>query len=315
MKEIDIYLIAGQSNASGHSKIKDAQSIYEQYPTLREGYSHVHYAGNARVDAEEYTKLVNRDMPWIRARLGLGARNENYMGPEAGLAVALSSYYNEESDRYAGLIKFAHGGTGLLDNHVRSNTFGNWMPPSYAKLIGVPWENEPIRGVLYRLLLAQIEKNLTELPAYGGFDKVNIKGMYWMQGCHNRGVPEEYRKAFPLFAADLRRDLAALLTRLYGEDCGAADMPIVVGTISRTFMMDAKDPETHVNRAFIEMQRHLPDEVPNCFVADNSEYALCRWDADEQKVIALGTDRGHWNQQDALDIGIGAGKIFVSMLQ
>ena len=313
MKEIDIYLIAGQSNASGHSKIVDAESIYAQYPALREGYDHVHYAGNSRVDEENFTRLLNRDIPWCHTRLGFGAFNEGRMGPEAGIAVGLSALYNKESGRHAGLIKFAHGGTGLLDNRVRSNLFGNWMPPSYAKLIGLPWENEPITGRLYRLLLAQVEKNLGELVAYGGFDKINIKGMYWMQGCHNRNVPEEYRRAFPLFASDLRRDLAALITRLYGNDCGAANMPIVVGTISRTFMIDGPAMIERINLPFIEMQRSLPDVVPNCYIADNAEYAVCGWNEATGKVIPLGSDTAHWNQQDALDIGIGVGKIFCEL--
>jgi hypothetical protein len=315
MKEIDIYLIAGQSNASGHTKVRDAEAIYRQYPELRAGYDHVHYAGNSRVDADNFKALVNRDFPWCRTRLGLGIRHDGYMGPEAGMAAGLSAIYNKESGRHAGLIKFAHGGTGLLDNRVRSNLFGNWMPPSYAKLIGVPWENEPITGVLYRLLLAQVEKDLRELRYYGDFDKVNIKGMYWMQGCHNRGVPQEYRRAFPLFAADIRRDLAAVLTGLYGEDCGAAEMPIVVGTISRTFMIDGPGMIERINVPFIEMQRSLPEVVPGCYVADNSEYAICAWDEAEGKVIPLGTDTAHWNQQDALDIGVGVGKIFCDLAQ
>lgn len=309
MKEIDIYLIAGQSNASGHSKVVDAERILARYPKLRCGYEFIHYAGNSRVDADNYTTIVNRDLPWGATRLGLGVRHDGYMGPEAGMAVGLSAYYNEANGRHAGIIKFAHGGTGLLDNRVRSNLLGNWMPPSYAKLMGLPWESDPISGVLYRLLLSQVEKNLGELFAYGGFDRIHIKGLYWMQGCHNRGNPTEYRKAFPLFASDLRRDLAALLTRLYGNDCGAAQLPIVVGTISRTFMLDRMDMIEKINLPFIEMQRSLPELVPHCYVLDNAEFAICGWDEATQSIVALGTDKGHWNQEDALQIGINAGKM------
>lgn len=309
MKTIDIYLIAGQSNAAGHSKVRDADAIYDRYPALREGVPFVHYAGNSRTDADGFSRLVDRDLPWMPARLGLGILHDGFMGPEAGMAIGLSAYYNEESGRHAGMIKFAHGGTGLLDNRVRSNLFGNWMPPSYAECLGIPWENEPITGVLYRLLLKQVEKNLGELMAYGGFDSVRLKGLYWMQGCHNRGNPTEYRKAFACFAADLRRDLAALTARLYGADCGATTLPILVGTLSRTFGLDRADMVETLNLPFIRMQRSLPDEIPYCYVADNAEYAICGWDAEQNTAIVLGTDKWHWNQTDALAIGINAGKI------
>ena len=40
-KSIDIYLIAGQSNASGTSKVSDASAAYLWAPELRNGYSNI----------------------------------------------------------------------------------------------------------------------------------------------------------------------------------------------------------------------------------------------------------------------------------
>lgn len=37
-KTMDIYLIAGQSNAGGHTKVKDANALYAKAPGLYKGY-------------------------------------------------------------------------------------------------------------------------------------------------------------------------------------------------------------------------------------------------------------------------------------
>ena len=171
MAEIDLYLIAGQSNAAGFTKVRDAEALYGIAPALREGFDHVLYAGNARADADQWKRLINRDVAWCPTRLGLGAHHEGYMGPEAGMAVVLSKRYNAESGRYAGLIKLAHGGTSLLEKRVGSNVFGNWCPPSLAKEQGIAWEGDPITGELYRLLLAQLERNARELHQKAAMDE------------------------------------------------------------------------------------------------------------------------------------------------
>ena len=310
---LDIYLIAGQSNAAGHTKVRDTRPLYNDAPGLEEGYSHVLYAGNARQD--NGTTVQNNDKTWRPTTLGFGIeRGAVYMGPEAGIAAALSEYYNEESGRYAGIIKMAHGGTGLLNNTTGSNQFGNWMPPSYAEHLNIAWENEPITGVLYRELLDTVERHVTDLAATGvEFDGVCIKGMYWMQGCNNRYVPNEYRLAFIMFAEDLRADLSELMIELTGEDCGAAEMPIFVGTISETFSLQDEDTPRTVNRPFIRMQKELPKAVEHCYVVDNSQYKIGQWDSLANEVVVLGSDAAHWNQEDMLDIGMNAGKMMLDV--
>lgn len=307
--EIDIYLIAGQSNAAGHTKIEDLTAAYRYAPELKDGFSNVLYAGNARGD--NGIKVVNHDTDWVPARLGLGvpSGNKERIGPEAGMAKALAEYYNEESGKYAGIIKFAHGGTGLLNTKTGSNQFGNWVPPSYAAGKGIQWDNDPVTGVLYRELLNTVREKVELLADYGeGFTKINIKGMYWMQGCNNRNSPSEYRRAFEFFARDLRRDLASLMTELTGEDCGAAEMPIYVGTISATFGLNDANTEENINKPFITMQKKLPNFVSNCYVIDNSAYAMGYWDASTDTVVVLGSDKHHWCQSDILKIGYNVGK-------
>ena len=302
-KSIDIYLIAGQSNASGYTRITSASSLYERAPDLKTGYSNVHYAGNARSDKDSYATLVNNQKSWRPVTLSLG-RADGYFGPEAGMAQSLSAYYNEETGKHAGIIKLAHGGTCLLNSTSGSNQHGNWVSPSYAEHLGVTYAS-PVGG-LYNALVEEVRTQIAELEEYGGFTHVNIVGLYWMQGENDRGNPTEYEKAFGYFVDDLRISLSAVAKRFNGDedDGGASRMAVFVGSVSETFSA-ATESNIASNRTFIEMQKGLAETIENCYFVDNSAYAINQWNGTESVVV--GSDRYHWNQEDALSIGINVG--------
>ena len=312
-KSIDIYLIAGQSNAAGCTKITDANSAYLWAPELQTGYTNIHYAGNSR-DNSSGTR--DRDLPWQKTTLGLGVDlggTVSYVGPEAGMAKALSTYYNEQTGRVAGFIKYAYGGSSLLNNTTGStHQDGNWVSPSYAEYLQIADYDNAVTGRMYRNFLDQVEKNILELSEYGGYNQINIKGLYWMQGCANRANPTEYQKAFTYFCSDVRTDLSALAQALSGEGrtVNATDLPIIVGTISQTQNLTSADTE-NVNSAFIAMQKELPEVVENCYVVDNSQYAITRWNANAGAAEILGSDQWHWNQADALEIGENVGELIL----
>ena len=131
---IDIYLIAGQSNAVGHTKITDSKAAYEFAPELKRGFQYVLFSGMTRWDNVDGSgKYFSHDYRWIKTTLGLGKGDDsNYMGPEAGMAKAFSEVYNKESGKTAGIIKYGHGGTSMWKTDG-SNQFGNWASPSYAE--------------------------------------------------------------------------------------------------------------------------------------------------------------------------------------
>ena len=313
-KEIDIYLVAGQSNAVGHTKIDDASKIYAAAPVLDGGVPHVHYAGNSRSDGNGAAKNFEKD--WQKTTLNLGMK-VGYMGPEVGMAAALSAYYNPESGKHAGIIKFAHGGTSLLNKNSGSNAFGNWVSPSYAESLGVTWndtdkagETEVVGG-LYRGLLNEVYQRVGELKEYGGFTKINIKGIYWMQGCNNRydhkNNPNAYPEAFGLFVQDLRQDLAQMMTQTFGSPCGANTMKVFVGTLSNTFMLDGETTEEQINKPFIEMQKKLPENISGCYVVDNSAYAISKWENGGRVKVEGSPDGAHWGQDNMFAIGKNVG--------
>ena len=316
---IDIYLVAGQSNAVGYTNIVDKNAAYEFAPELKKGFSNVLFAGRLRWDSGDYYTAL--DYAWRATKLGLGAGGGEKMGPEAGMAKALSEFYNETSGKTAGIIKYGHGGTSLLtkvtDTTGPSNKYGTWVSPSYA-VAKLGFKNQAeykasMTGALYREFLEVIKNRLMSLRGMG-YTNVNIKGLYWMQGENDRREPDEYAVAFRYFASDIRRDVARIVrTMTAGDDRGAAEMPIVVGTISQTQNLEYPRAES-VNLEFIAMQKRLPDSVSNCYVVDNSQYAISRYDENTGKVNTdgLGSDQWHWNQADQLEIGFNVGREFLS---
>lgn len=203
------------------------------------------------------------------------------------MADALSSYYNAESGKTAAIIKYAAGGTSLLNNLGGENApEGNWVSPSYQATLtsGV----SPLTGGLYRNLLAEAQKRIGELKDMGY--TVHVKGLYWMQGESDVGQEAEYKKAFEFFVSDIRRDL--------GEIAGAdlSSMPIYVGQISETTGGDTSGrPQT-----FINMQNTLSD-IEGVYIIQSGQYK-----------IGYGFDSGcydvwHWSYRAQLAIGNLAG--------
>jgi hypothetical protein len=154
-KSVDLYLIAGQSNASGNSTFKEADMRGLSENTYY-GNNNVYYVGNP--GASEVTL----------ARIGQG-EGLNKIGAEVGMAEALQTatygegsaeknLYDATRGRYAAIVKRAVGGSSLMDDCTSDfdKRIGNWCPPSYAKEVGNPYDDTSVNatGRLYRELVA-----------------------------------------------------------------------------------------------------------------------------------------------------------------
>ncbi len=287
LKDIDIYFIAGQSNASGYTKYEqdEIKTINDDYVY---GFNNIWYTGNSRSGSETTANNRVRDISLMRA--GYGAYTTT-MGVEPGLAEALSVYYNHETGREAGFIKYAAGGTRLLNYFTGENKpEGNWVPPSYQAMLtsGVTEKT----GGLYRNFLAQARKSIADYKKLG-YNPV-VKGLYWMQGESDRDAPSEYLKAFKCFASDVRADL----TEICEQDCST--MPIIIGEISRSFA-SCDTNSMNLNAGFIAMQNTIPNNVANTYIVKSSVF-------DQNAYIngvatKVGSDQHHWNYKDHLKIG------------
>lgn len=276
---IDIYLIAGQSNAAGTTKVNERElaALDSRYI---DGFEHILYAGSANPGSGPYELDIQK------VKVGCGI-DENHMGPELGMAEALSEYYNSQTGAYAGFIKYAEGGSSLL------YTGRDWVSPSYKKTL--TGELPDTTGYLYNEFIDEVKQRMEEYRN-AGYEPV-IKGMYWMQGEANRDNPAEYTKAFKYFVTDVRNDL----TKITGQNL--QNMPILVGEISRTFH-DDEATDIEINTRFIAVQRELPNVVSDCYIIPSAEYDM------NNKVGAVGSDVWHWNYEDCLTIGNLVGECF-----
>lgn len=306
-KFIDVYIIAGQSNAGGHSQVVDMDALMNTIPQLKNGFDNVFYAGNYKSSNAE-----PRIHEWQSVKIGFGY-SDNCFGPEIGMAKVLGEYYSDTNSDI-GIIKYARGGTCLLNVKTDSNIYGNWVSPSYAEYLGVTYTNEDITGKLYRNLLEQIRTNLSELKEFGGYTKINLKGIYWMQGESDRSKPDEYAIAFKYFAEDIRRDLSAIMKEFTNsdDDLGALQLPILIGTISSGFFLVNAGVQAQINDVFITMQNKLPEEIDNCYIVDNSSLMITEWISN--KLIIRGVDQYHWGQDQMLTIGKKVGETIIDKI-
>lgn len=300
-KTIDIILVAGQSNATGTTKV-NATAAYAILPELENtGYPSVLTAGVLRsTDASATAGYIRRNLDWQATRLGMG-KFASYMGPEVGMAKELSMFY-EGIGKTAGILKYGHGGTSLLNDTSESNQYGNWVPPSYAEKKGYAYEGAT--GGLYREFLQVVEEKLKSLESLGYTD-FNILGLYWMQGEQDRKSANDYKEAFLCLVEDLRSDLSEVVRSVTGgDDKGVSELPIWVGTISQTFN-SALDSDQLFNKLFIKMQKGLADAENKIFVVDHSTFDINVKVDGQTKVV--GSDNCHWNQTDHIQIGRNVG--------
>ncbi len=303
-RSIDIYLIAGQSNAAGYTSYTE-ENMLQLGDNYVYGFQNIMYAGNAESSTNNNTTTVDHEHPWSIVRAGQGA-GTNKIGPELGMAQSLSSYYNAQSEKEAGIIKFAHGGTCLLDSITGENAAGgNWVSPSYEATI-TPKSPGNLTGGLYRSFLEQVEKNVNELKAMG-YEYINIKGLYWMQGCSDRGSPAAWKTAVGYLASDMRKDLGEIM----GYDL--SKMPFIVGEISDTVGIsagvntDSFNNTKNTNLSFNEMINTLPSTYNDFYVVNNGDYAINALVNGVSK--AVGTDNWHWNMRDCISIGNDVGDL------
>ncbi|MBQ2686930.1 MAG: InlB B-repeat-containing protein [Clostridia bacterium] len=295
---IDIYLIAGQSNASGYS-LGNASSLLSGDKRYVYGNSNILYAGNGQ--STNWNNLTTGSFnsnryEWGVARFGQG-HSPNHLSAEVGMISALSEYYNTETGRVAGIIKYAHGGTSLLNNEGGENICaGNWMSPSYAESLKKNYTG--LCGGLYRNLLAEVTARVAELRAMG-FTEINLKGMFWMQGEADLTALTAYEKSFTYFVSDIRRDLGKIM----GEDL--SDFAFIVGEVSETFA-SASSGQVNTNKNFIKLQRKLAENIDGVYTIESSKYDINKLVGGSS--VAVGTDIYHWSGNDMVEIGKLVGK-------
>lgn len=304
VKSMDIYVIAGQSNAGGYTGCDDLTiaSLWDKYNV---GTPSVLYYGSSEYTYKnaggEWLMGVNKFSEWVPVRVGMGS-NTRCIGPEMGMAAYLGEnyYIGADAGKTAGIIKYAHGGTSLFEASKSDHEFsGSWASPSYAATL----ENDESEytGRLYRGLIEEVQNGVSALTE-AGYGEINIKGVFWMQGETDKNSPDEYRIAFEYFVSDLRRDLGEIM----GADLSA--LPIIVGEISET-SGSALEDAVAVNKAFIEMQRDLASDIDNVYIIPSGQIKINWMEGSFSKNHG---DPWHWKTADIFEIGRMVGECIVN---
>lgn len=232
---IDMYLIAGQSNAAGYSPILDnGTETFENIMysgmtnyVLCGNNSGGYYGGSASSDS---TKSFSYFKSSITA--GLGAYS-NRIGPEYGMAKMMNAMYQDGNKAF--IFKTAAGGTTLLDSAANESAYyGNWYPRSlweegYTPNINQYSKTNDPTGILYHLFVENFKRVYRELINNGYSPRV--KGMAWMQGEQDIWQDlNEYERVLKTFISDIRNDLSQIT-----GDNSLESMPFVIGEIAETF--------------------------------------------------------------------------------
>lgn len=194
LKKIDVYLIAGQSNAVGCTNIN----------TLPEGFKGevfdritLYHEGNF---CPTYYGKLNKGV-----RLGMGC-NEDHIGIEYGMA----KYFQENTTNEIALIRYGYGG---------SNLYLDWQPRFL-------WKDEPSfisqYGFSYKIWAQTVVNGLNKLMEKGYLPE--IKGLAWMQGESDADKTEEIANNYYDNLCDL---IFSMRTELR-----IPDLPVAIGEIS-----------------------------------------------------------------------------------
>ncbi len=268
---IDMYLIGGQSNASGNSlNIPNGVAVNE-----------VLYIGEREENIGQSGMFCANSVT-----TGLGI-NTLYMGPEYGMALRLREQYSVTNP--ACIFKSAEGGTNLLDVTTGNlpSRFGNWYPRSL-------WDSPEHDGVshtgyLYYRFIENF-KAAYNLLVSKGYTPV-VKAFCWMQGESDRGAVAEYEKLIKIFIRDMREDIGKI------TNTDQSGLLFIMGEISTTF--SSYDQQAG-NQMFIDMQR----EVAAC----GDPVKVVTVDTSDLRIngpggAIIGSDKSHWNGTQMKTLG------------
>ena len=301
-KKIDVYIIAGQSNAIGSTTFASAKEGERDNNV----YPHVHYW----CYRENTDGTVTQNKTDYRAvREGFGSQS-NHIGPELGMARILEEEY-KNSDREAVIFKFAAGGTSILDHAtgVNGNDLKWYMKVTNTKKFGTWWCGEEnaealsfdssdyrATGFLYRGFLNTFDTFYNDLIEKGFTqDNINLVSLSWLQGETDRLKPTEYKPQF--------NELMTKFRNFFYEHTGNEKdktLPVIMNEISSSFAA-ADESNINTNVAFIKAQREMVDTVQNYSVLPTA--GLMQNRIEDGVSVQCGTDNAHYKYADQLLIG------------
>ena len=286
-KSADIYLIAGQSNAAGSTRVDANDYGYEMPYTPTENV--LYYGGTHKTHVGGTGRYLTDLRP---VQHGCGY-SDNHVGFEIGMAKVLNELPEyADGGRKAIIFKSASGSTSVFPESDPSY-YGNWYPPSLWEYDYNDGDYFNLTGFQYRVFMSVFEELLVKLKAEG-YTEITVKGLFWMQGESDRGRPEEYVEICKALFEDFRADISEKT----GDDYSR--LPVYVGEISKTFG-SAAESSIEQNLNLIAAQHKIASSMPAVYVAPLKDYLIN--DYVDGNYVVLGSDSAHWNYNDIMSIG------------
>lgn len=323
--EIDVYFIAGQSNAAGASDfyredkttLNLSKPFADKVDLYKNGFNNVFYYGNAYDTYEANAYIVDE---LINVKACMGVNNEYEIGAELGMAEYLNDKY-EGTNKHAVIIKYAVCGSGLICDSV---AYGEWSAPSfpnshlknqvnlYEKMVGKKSE-EYTDGIIYSALSEIASK---------GYEEVNFKGFFWAQGEAETGAHTDYYDdALIAFVNDLRKDIDKVAVKAAEEHSlivgETKDLPFVIAEVAPTQDGSKKKADGTASNQYvqniIDQERAACQQLKNCVPLCTADFDIvnqnAKWKSSENDGISYCADQWHYNGDDMITIGNQVGDL------
>lgn len=295
-KRIDMYLLAGQSNACGYTPHKNkATKTYENVwyagMTNKQFISNTAQSGYSNIEAFDFYYRA------VQAGCGMSA---SHIGPEYGMAKVFNDAYNDTTKAF--IFKTGAGGTSLNDRE--HSVYGNWYPKSYwtngytPDITKQSLDNDPT-GILYQLFIENFKTVYNTLKE-NGYDPV-VKGMAWMQGEDDLHIDYlvNYQKLLTAFIQDIRADLTEIT-----NDKDLLKMPFVIGKISPSFGYWNNNNVPSMNI----VQDMVAEELKNVRTISVDDLYIVQQDGTNK-----GPDPYHYALEDMITLGERFGSALLDM--
>ena len=269
---IDVFLLAGQSNMVGFSRLSLLDDKYKkEYPNV------LMYNGGDCIGTER-NKLTYVH-PGQGTQSAMALLGSEAFGPELGMASVLSS-----NNKKIAFIKFAYGGTAIFQHPELNNTQSNkdnWHGP---------WDGAT-SGNLYKNFLSTVRNGLNALISMG-YNPV-VRGLAYMQGETDGEI--QFNNDVYHAADAYEHNLTELFNAFREEvsiinDQDLSEMPIVFGEIFE------------YSKAVIEV-RKIVEAQNNVGKLDNN-YLIETSDL----LITSKVDDWHWNGNWMYWLGVRFGE-------
>ena len=211
---INVYLIAGQSNAVGYGQ-DHTQAVVTEDSRFNTGFANTIYYGE-----QERWGGSTAITDFAPVKIGQGVANDR-SGAEIGIASAL-----KDSDTMNAVIKCAWGATHLYPDEVYDISYqqGTWTSPSYIASNNVSKDKNALIGRMYTWWEQTVTTGIAKLIEQG-YTPV-IKGLWWMQG-EAEMFSEQMSSAYDELLTALIGDMRNSVSKITGYDC--SQMPFVFG--------------------------------------------------------------------------------------